>query len=466
MECSVRSVALNRIVKYFDGQWQGIIAASDGACYFGASTHSPKHGSSFFKFEPGSQSLTVLAEDMTLVCAEDLAKTPPQGKIHSPIVEFDGWLYLTTHLSNYWDSAMDKYTGAHVIGYELATGKFRDFGIVRKRYSIYSAINVDRRNRKLYVFVVPFAQADVKRDGSHLYQIDIETGAKTDLALVGQAQRSNSLWFYIDDRGNCWFTLWKNHWPISWDHGDLYEYEADSRKIKCYKDVLPLGKLGPDGAPAPEKLNSERSWSWAEALPGNRQCLFTTGCLGGGDERLWIFDPRKDIHKGEAFQPVAYIGSTFLGNAFDNKDRVYFVQYNNWGDARANWPEAVRDYLREDIHFDDALHLRSISVDPAAGGRVIDHGKIVDAEHRRLTMVESLAADEKGNVYLHGTWDSRAADESSHQYVWPELTQYYDEMGYTPLLKNFKGARDYDFKVMQRGQFFSHVNVARDTAGK
>ena len=97
---------------------------------------------------------------------------------------------------------------------------------------------------------------------------------------------------------------------------------------------------------------------------------------------------------------------------------------------------------------------------------MIDHGKIVDAENRRLTMVESLAADEKGNVYMHGTWDSRAADESSHQYVWPELTQYYDEMGYTPLLKNFKGARDYDYKVMQRGQFFSHANVARDTAGK
>ena len=63
---------------------------------------------------------------------------------------------------------------------------------------------------------------------------------------------------------------------------------------------------------------------------------------------------------------------------------------------------------------------------PRADGRVIDHGKIVDGENRRLTMVESLAADDKGNVYMHGTWDSLSADESSHQYVWPELTQYYD----------------------------------------
>ena len=54
MECSVRSISLNKFVKYFDGQWQGITVGSDGACYFGASSHSPRHGSSFFKFEPGT----------------------------------------------------------------------------------------------------------------------------------------------------------------------------------------------------------------------------------------------------------------------------------------------------------------------------------------------------------------------------------------------------------------------------
>jgi len=459
MECRVHSIGLNRFVKYLDGQWQGMIAASDGACYFGASTHSPLHGSALFKFEPLTRKLTVLAEDMTRVCGEDLTKTPPQGKIHSPIVEFDGWLYFTTHLSNYWDEAMDRYTGAHVIGYELSTGKFRDFGIVRGRYTIYSAINVDRKHRRLYVLAVPFARADMEKDGSHLYQIDIETGAKTDLGLVGQKQRGCCLWFFVDDRGDCWFTLWKNHWPIAWDHGDLYQYDTKAKALKCYKDVLPAGRLAPDGAAAPAKLNTERSWSWAEALPGSRECLFTTGCLGGGDERLWVFDPRKNIEKGQAFRPLGYIGSTFLGNAFDGKDRVYFVQYKELADARVYWAEAVRDYLREDIGFDDAMHLRSVSVDPAAGKGVVDHGKIVDEENRRLTMIESLAADSQGNVYMHGTWDSLTPEESTHQYVWPELTQYYDEMGYTPLLKNFKDAKNYDYKVMQRGQFFSHVKV-------
>ena len=460
MDCRVHSVSLNKIVKYFDGQWQGIIAASDGACYFGASTHAPKHGSSFFKYDPADRKLTVLAEDMSQVCGEDLTKTPPQGKIHSPIVEFEGWLYFTTHLSNYWDEAMDVYTGAHVIGYELSTGKFRDFGVVRERYTIYSAINVDRINRKLYVFAVPFAQADVAQDGSHLYQIDIETAEKVDLGLVGKKEQSCTYYFFIDDKGNCWFTLWKNHWPIDWDHGDLYQFDPTAKRINCYKNVLPIGKLAPAGAPAPEKLKTERSWSWLEALPGNKRCLFTTGSFGGGDEQLWIFDPGKNIENGEAFQPLAYIGTTFLSNAFDNKNRVYFIQYKNIDEARINWSEAARDYPSEDIYFDDALHLRSINIDPAADNRVVDHGKIIDEENRRLTMIESLAADDKGNVYMQGTWDSLSAEESSRQYVWPELTEYYDHMGYSPLLKSFKDAKNYDYKVMHRGQFFSHVDVS------
>jgi hypothetical protein len=466
MDCLVKSFALNKMVKYLDGQWQGMVAASDGACYFGSSTHSPLHGSAFFKYEPASGKLTMLAEDMTRICGEDLRKTPPQGKIHSPIVEYDGWLYFTTHLSNYWEPAINEYTGAHVLGFELATGQFRDFGIVRKGYTIYSAINVDTMNRKLYVFVVPMAAGDVRKDGSHLYQVDLKTGKKADLGLVGGKQRSATYWFFIDDQGDCWFTLWKNHWPLSFDHGDLYKYDARSKAIKCYKDVLPLGKLAPDGAPAAEKLKTERSWSWAQALPGNRQCLFTSGCLGGGDERLWTFDPRKNIEKGEAFEPVAYIGSTFLSNAYDRKDRVYFIQYKDLSDSRTYWTEAVRDYPRQDIRFEDALHLRSIGIQPGPENQVVDHGRIVDQDGRRVSMIEALAADEKGNVFMQGSWYSSSTEESSNQYIWPEMTQYYVELGYTDLVKTYKDAPNHQHMLMHRGQYFSHVQVAKPGAGR
>jgi hypothetical protein len=102
--CEVTSYSMNKICKEWDGQWQGIGIASDGNCYFGTSTHSSGHGAGFHRYDPGTKEHTVIAEDMTVICGEEFSGSQ-QGKIHSPIIELDGWLYFTTHLSNYWPPA-------------------------------------------------------------------------------------------------------------------------------------------------------------------------------------------------------------------------------------------------------------------------------------------------------------------------------------------------------------------------
>jgi hypothetical protein len=174
---------------------------------------------------------------------------------------------------------------------------------------------------------------------------------------------------------------------------------------------------------------------------------------------LWIFDPRKGIEQGEAFQSIGYIGPTFLSLAFDGKDRVYFVQYKNNPDGRTHWTEAVRDYPREDIHFEDDLHLRSIRVEAGAEHPVVDHGKIVDQEDRHCSMIEALGADGKGHVYLHGSWDVRKTEEATRQFFWPELLQYYIELGYPAVANTYRDAKDHDYKTLSRGQFFSWGRV-------
>ncbi|HEX9617791.1 MAG TPA: hypothetical protein VGA03_10275, partial [Anaerolineales bacterium] len=70
--CQAYSIALNEIKPDYDGQWQGITVASDGNCYFGSSTHSYRHGAGFFRFDPRTRELTILADDMTTICGEDL----------------------------------------------------------------------------------------------------------------------------------------------------------------------------------------------------------------------------------------------------------------------------------------------------------------------------------------------------------------------------------------------------------
>lgn len=412
----IYSVSMNKICKEWDGQWQGSTVASDGNCYFSSSTHSKSHGAGFHKFDPVTNKHTVLAEDMTVLCGEEFTLSQ-QGKIHSPVVESDGWLYFTTHLSNYWKEGIERYTGAHVIGYELATGKFRDFGIVRPRYSIYSAINVDPVRKKLYVFLAPFVDELIKNDGCHLYSIDIVSGKKKDLGSLTKGRKGTSFWFFIDNKGNVWFTLWKKHELYDNDHGNLYVYRPDKGAIETYEDVLPKGKLI-DGTPViDEKKLVQRSWTWAQALPGSEKCLFTMGSWGGGDERLWVFDPSKNIKTGEAFQEMGNIGSTFLQNALGG-NRVYFVQYADLSDERNLSSESEREVDPDSAQYKERrLHLRSISIAPGADRTITDHGEIVDQDGRAARMIMSLSADDKGRVYMYGSWHVKTFKEATLQYL-------------------------------------------------
>jgi hypothetical protein len=449
-EYKVYSISMNKICKEWDGQWQGITVASDGNCYFGTSTHSAAHGAGFHKFNPETKEHTLLAEDMTIVLGE--VNTPSQqGKIHSPIVEHDGWLYFTTHLSNYWPKGIEDYTGAHAVGYEMKTGKFRDFGIIRPRYSTYSAINIDPVRKKLYVFVVPFLDELVEADGSHLYSVDIETGEMKDLGLVAEKRSAASKTFFIDHEGNCWFTLWKRNQHLDDeensgpyqpfyenDNGNLYCYRPSLDKIETYYDVLPYGELI-DGTPVTEEsYRKERAWTWSDVLPGsgNKKCLFTMGTWGGGDERLWIFDPSKDIECGEAFQPIAYIGSTFLHTALGG-DRVYFVQYEDLEDERTTGAEFERERDPDVVGYDESLHLRSVSITGGIDQKVTDHGKIVDQDGRALRFTNSLAADDKGRVYINGSFYVNSPQEASLQIL------FYTHPG------------EDLYKLVKRGEFFA-----------
>lgn len=440
--CHATSFSMNEIYKEWDGQWQGIAVASDGNCYFATSTHSRGHGAGFHKYDPKTKRHTLIAKDMTLVCGEGDIPSQ-QGKIHSPIVEYDGWLYFATHLSNYWPEGIDVYPGAHVLGYELATGKFRDFGIIKKRYSIYSAVNVDPERKKLYVFVSPFQKDLIKNDGAHLYSVDIVSGEKKDLGQLTQGELGANFWFFIDNRGNCWFTLWKmleNTKPSGRDRGNLYCYSPEAGKIITYEDVLPKGEYM-DGTPVTdEHLLGSRAWTWAAALPGREQCLFTMGMLGGGDERLWIFDPSRNIEKGKAFKPIAYIGSTFLETALGG-DRVYFVQYDDLEIQRTQVAEFNRDKDPDVEGYDDYLHLRSVSIAPGSDYSITDHGAIIDQEGRTPRMINSLAADDQGRVYMMGSWYINHFRNATLQVL------FYDHPG------------ERLYKLEKRGEFFAVVET-------
>jgi hypothetical protein len=392
---AVESFALNKYARVLDGQWQGIGVASDGNCYFGSSTHAHNHGAAFFRYDPRAKELKLLCEDITKICGEDPTKTPPQGKLHSDIVEANGWLYFATHLANYWPEAEAAYTGAHVIGYELASGKFRDLGIVRRNYSIYSGVQVDAKRKKLYVFVTSFNEPEAKKDGSHLYRIDLESGRKEELGMVKAGGPHGSFHLFVDGRGDCWFTIGR-------DNGTLCCARLATGKIDRWENVLPDPSAGAD-----------RAWHWAQPLPDGKRCAFT---LMDGN-KLWIFDAdqfSRDPSKG--FQVVQDIGYSYLGMALA-KNRVYYIQRA----GRKKGHQNASDH-----------HLLSVALDPKTAPAIIDYGLIVDRAGRQPWRIPGLTADGQGNVFMVGDWNLLA--------------------GETGTLRHDKGDQ---YKELRRGEFFA-----------
>ncbi len=443
MKNKVYSISMNKICKEWDGQWQGMAVASDGNCYFGSSTHAKSHGAGFHKFDPRTYRHTMLVEDMTYQCGEqDLPFQ--QGKIHSPIVECDGWLYFCTHLSNYWKEGIEAYPGAHVFGYEMATGEFRDFGIVKPRYSIYSAIAVDPVLKKLYVFSVPFVPEIYKEDGCHLMSIDIATGEKKDCGKVVDGRLGASFWFFVDKDSNVWFTLWKRNYSYENDFGNLYCYNPESDSITTYDNVLPKGELI-DGTPVSEARNEQRAWTWLSPFPGRDKCYFIQGTLGGGDERLWIFDPSKDIASGAAFEPVAYIGSSYFETAVGG-DRLYFCQYEDLEDARTIFSEDEREIDPDSpAYVERKIHLRSISLTEEGLHREIkDHGPLIDQDGHAALMIMSMAADNNGHVFVYGSWRPNSFKEATLQYL---------------LFEHPNGDL---YRLLKRGEFFAVIDTNKD----
>ena len=405
-----RTYGLNRYVSVLDGQWFGIRYASDGNVYFASSTHSAHHGAAFFKYNPATQEVTMLAEDITKICGED-PQTNPQGKLHSDIVEANGWLYMSTHFSSELPGAYDKWTGAHVIGYQLSTGKFRDYGVVHPNYTSYAGIGVDARRHFLYVVVT----GQVKGQVTYIYRIDTETGEKRNLGKVGE-DFTSSFGLFVDRHGDVWLSL-------SGQNGDLLCVRGATGKIERFPNALPQLYLWNEAKVNPSKqAQSERFIAWMQPVNGD-QAVFTLSFYGG---MLYQFDSSRPI--ASAFQNIAHIGYTDLGLAVGNR-RVYYYQRANR--AYGHQGDQLGGNLKD-------FHLLSVALD--RDHAITDHGLLRDQDGRLAWRAPGMQTDGKGLVFMIGDWWTLPGESGSKRYHYENGVE-----SYVPL---------------PRGEFFSVVDTS------
>jgi len=118
-------------------------------------------------------------------------------------------------------------------------------------------------------------------------------------------------------------------------------------------------------------------------------------------------------------------------------DRLYFVQYEDLEVQRSQSAEINREDDPDVVGYNSNLHLRSISIKAGDERSITDHGKIVDQDGRAARMINSMAADDEGRVYMMGSWYIKSFSEASMQV----------------LLWDHPGERIYE--LVKRGEFFA-----------
>ena len=367
---AVQTFALNDYKRELDGQWEGIRLASDGNVYFASSSHSAHHGASFFKYDTRTGQVIELVHEITGVCGEDV-RTNPQGKIHSDIVEANGWLYMATHFASSKPRAWSTWTGSHALGYELATGKWRDYGVILKGYTAYSAVGVDPARHFLYVFLT----GQTAGQTAFIYRIDTLTGDKVNLGRVSDPSKGDfdfaCYWMFVDRRGDVWFS-------ISKQDGALQQIHGDTGVIEVHPKALPaLVRWDSDRPETDPTLQAARSIRWMQPIDGDKAVL-TMSPMGG---MLYSFDSTQPI--ATAFKPLRRIGFSDLGMALGG-NRVYYYQRAN----RGSGAQGFHDF-----------HLLSVSLDAATGYPITDHGLLVDQDGRTAWRLPGMMTDGRGHVY-------------------------------------------------------------------
>ncbi|MEN6458853.1 MAG: hypothetical protein ABFC63_07975 [Thermoguttaceae bacterium] len=144
--------------------YNGMGRASDGRIYYVLCSEKHDVAGQMFRFDPATKKIAHVG-DLTEACGEKQMKAVAQGKIHNNFVEANGKLYFSTHTGYYVilndmevigppPNGWKAYQGGHFLAYDLATGRFEDFGIPCPGEGII-AMNMDASRGRLYGLTWP-----------------------------------------------------------------------------------------------------------------------------------------------------------------------------------------------------------------------------------------------------------------------------------------------------------------------
>jgi hypothetical protein len=378
----VRATSHKMPQDFVDGQWQGIVAASDGRTYFGVSCHGPDNNAQFYCYDPKTDRVKHLA-DVGAWCGETnaLGRTNTQGKIHSNIFEYKGKLYCTTTSGH--TEPPRPYAAGHFLAYDLKTGACEDLGKVvcdEGKWGLLAAV-FDPVYERLY---------SVHQRGV-LYYYDLKQKA---VVKVGPVE---------DGQWQCRGLICDTNGALygSEHDGVIYRYDPRSNAISRLTTRLPWDPAveqptGSNGIPKGAHYTAWHTTRW-EQMVWDPVTAWWYG-VRGNDEYLIRFRPAQTEGLGSFAYPEKKDRNGSLGLALLGR-RLYYVSYPTWASM---------------------AHLMSYNIDT---GTFMHHGPIVLEGGRRVSEIQSLVAGSDGK--LHGVamvWSIQGQDPAK---PWANRAQCY-----------------------------------------
>ncbi|MFO7937795.1 MAG: hypothetical protein R6V06_09360 [Kiritimatiellia bacterium] len=249
-----------------DSMWSALYAAKSGKLYIGLCTHA--EAAHFFEYDPLKSKMNHIA-DLTVFKGERGKGIRTSGKIHVRMSEDKkGRIYFADFCEDTGPECIDpaSYRGPHWFRYDPAEEKLENLGRINRQWGLLGM-----------VFEPKYQRAYGLAEDGHLYYLDLETMATTDLGRVDDWDICRTI--FADDEGNIYG---------SFPTGRIWKYDPELDRIFDLRGTrLPLDPRSTPRTMSNPMIDRKVYWRVIEWEPGERVAYGTMV----GDSRLFRFDP-------------------------------------------------------------------------------------------------------------------------------------------------------------------------------
>ena len=372
-----------------DSNYHCLTSASNGQLYFGINSHQPGASARVYRFDPETTEMKLVA-DVSEVLELDPAREILHGKIHTPLIEFEGSLYFATHTSQYDGNlpmiapidGRHPYSGGHFMRMDLATEKVEDLAALNLASEGIISMGLDPVERVLHGLTWPTGL---------LLSYDMESGLVHNRGGVQERGEWGALgpeWDFIcrslgtDGEGTVYGAT---------NTGKIWRFEKARQRPVVFYENLDLDAVPPVQSETftilPEPHYFWRNW---RTIAWNEQTESFWG-LHGGSAQLFEFSPQLGTLR--SVRPMIPDGveagrrnplRTQLGFMVGPQNTLFYLAHG----------PAVELAGRRSVK--SSVHLLTYQIDE---GKFRDHGAIMGADDRRVFFTESVEIGADGHLY-------------------------------------------------------------------